>query len=90
MAPRIAYPSSSLRRLVRVAARYYSAEAAGPLVRVTNLPAPNSGHIRILELNRPAARNAISRALLHELRTEIDQVNSQYDAATGEEVPIKS
>lgn len=58
----------------------------GPLVRVTDLPAPNSGHIRILELNRPAARNAISRALLSSLRDEIDAVHAQYDAATGDEI----
>jgi methylglutaconyl-CoA hydratase len=60
------------------------------LVRVTDLPAPNSGHIRILELNRPAARNAISRALLSSLRDEIDAIHAQYDAATGEEVPTPS
>ena len=60
---------------------------AGPVVRVTDIPAPNSGHIRILELNRPAARNAISRALLYSLREEIDAVHAQYDAATGHEIP---
>lgn len=63
---------------------------AGPEVRVTDLPAPGSGHIRILELNRPAARNAISRALLHSLREEIDAVHAQYDAATGHEIPQPS
>ncbi|EAA29326.1 hypothetical protein GE21DRAFT_9749 [Neurospora crassa] len=94
MAVRIALPrntTSSFRRFVRVAGRFYSTEApAGPIIRVTNLPAPNSGHIRILELNRPAARNAISRALLSSLRDEIDDVHSQYDAATGEEKPVAS
>ncbi|KAK3935303.1 ClpP/crotonase-like domain-containing protein [Diplogelasinospora grovesii] len=68
----------------------YSTENTGPLIRITNLPAPNSGHIRILELNRPAARNAISRALLGSLREEIDAVHAQYDAATGEEIPTAS
>ncbi|KAL2266694.1 hypothetical protein VTJ83DRAFT_6046 [Remersonia thermophila] len=62
----------------------------GPLVRAIDLPAPNSGHIRILELNRPAARNAISRALLASLRQEIDAIHAQYDPATGEEVPTPS
>lgn len=61
-----------------------------PLIRVTNLPAPNTGHIRVLELNRPAARNAISRALLADLRAEIDDVHAQYDPATGDEIPTKS
>ncbi|EON95607.1 putative methylglutaconyl- hydratase protein [Phaeoacremonium minimum UCRPA7] len=51
---------------------------------------PNSGHIRILELNRPRARNAISRALLYSLREEIDAIHAQYDAATGDELPQPS
>lgn len=57
---------------------------------MTDIPAPNSGHIRILELNRPAARNAISRALLYALREEIDAVHAQYDPASGDEVPQPS
>ncbi|KAB5545800.1 ClpP/crotonase-like domain-containing protein [Coniochaeta sp. 2T2.1] len=61
-----------------------------PVIRVTDIPAPNSGHIRILELNRPSARNAISRALLYSLREEIDAVHAQYDAATGHEIPQPS
>jgi methylglutaconyl-CoA hydratase len=68
----------------------YSTDNAGPEVRVTDIPAPNSGHIRILELNRPAARNAISRSLLYSLRDEIDAVHAQYDAATGNEIPQPS
>ncbi|EJT75586.1 hypothetical protein GGTG_05519 [Gaeumannomyces tritici R3-111a-1] len=76
-----------------VVARLYStADDAkpGPLILVTDIPAPNSGHIRVLELNRPAARNAISRALLASLREEIDGVGSQYDPATGDEIPAPS
>lgn len=65
-------------------ARAYSSDA-GPIVNVVNLPTANSGHIRILELNRPSARNAISRALLSSLRAEIDDVQSQY-TKDGEEV----
>jgi methylglutaconyl-CoA hydratase len=57
------------------------------VIRVTDIPAASAGHIRILELNRPAARNAISRALLYSLREEIDAVHAQYDAATGDEIP---
>jgi methylglutaconyl-CoA hydratase len=75
------------RLAIRRSARFYSAESAGPLLRITDLPAPNSGHIRVLELNRPSARNAISRVLLNTLRDEIDAVHTQYDAATGEEIP---
>lgn len=70
------------------ARRFYSTEP--PLVRVTNLPAPSTGHIRILELNRAGSRNAISRALLKSLSAEVDDVHSQYDAVTGEELAAKS
>ncbi|KAG8162386.1 hypothetical protein KVR01_008151 [Diaporthe batatas] len=68
----------------------YSTANEAPLIRVTNVPAPNTGHIRVLELNRPAARNAISRALLQALRGEVDDVHSQYDASTGDELAPKS
>ncbi|KAI0506396.1 ClpP/crotonase [Xylaria bambusicola] len=67
--------------------RPYSSDAAGPLINVVNLPAPNTGHIRILELNRPAARNAISKALLSALRAEIDDVDAQY-TPEGDEKPL--
>lgn len=60
-----------------------------PLLRITDLAAPHTGCIRILELNRPSTRNAISRALLAELRTEIDDIRSQYDPLTGDELPLK-
>lgn len=82
--------SSSLSCFTR---RCYSATSTStnePLIRVTNVPAPNTGHIRVLELNRPAARNAISKTLLYTLREEIDQVQAQYDAETGEELATKS
>ncbi|KZZ92496.1 hypothetical protein AAL_06122 [Moelleriella libera RCEF 2490] len=61
-----------------------ASSADDPLIRVTNIPAPSSGHIRILELNRPAARNAISTALLASLRAHIDRVHVQY-GPDGEE-----
>ncbi|KAI2634613.1 ClpP/crotonase [Xylaria nigripes] len=65
--------------------RSYSSDAAAPLINVVNVPAPNSGHIRVLELNRPSARNAISKALLANLRAEIDAVYAQY-TPEGDEV----
>jgi len=75
--------------VLRAFPRSYSSGAdTQPLVVVTDLPAPNSGHIRILELNRPSARNAISRALLNSLRDQIDLVHAQYDAG-GNEIPTK-
>ncbi|EWG43101.1 methylglutaconyl-CoA hydratase [Fusarium verticillioides 7600] len=83
MAPRLSQPVVTLRLL----RRHYSSTTE-PLIRVTNLPAPNTGHIRILELNRPSARNAISRALLANLRAEIDALHSQY-GPNGEELPLQ-
>ena len=76
MPPRIRSNAISPFLLSRRA--YYSTETNAPLIRVTNLAAPSSGHIRILELNRPAARNAISKALLSALRSEVDDVRNQY------------
>ncbi|KAK8125796.1 ClpP/crotonase-like domain-containing protein [Apiospora kogelbergensis] len=82
MPPRIRIRLSSLApcRFVRA----YSSDT-GPIVNVLPIP----GHIRILELNRPSARNAISKALLASLRAEIDDVQSQY-TADGQEVPATS
>lgn len=88
-------PRLSLRVSLRTvqAARFYStataADSAAPLITVTHLPAPGSGHIRVLELNRPSARNAISKALLAQLRAEIDNVHAQYDEGGNELPPRK-
>ncbi|KAK1248373.1 hypothetical protein MKX08_006593 [Trichoderma sp. CBMAI-0020] len=84
MAPRIRLSATPF-----IFRRLYSTPSE-PLIRVTNLPAgPNSnGHIRVLELNRPQARNAISRDLLASLRAEIDDVQSQY-GPSGEEIAPK-
>ncbi|RBQ89455.1 hypothetical protein VDGD_04011 [Verticillium dahliae] len=88
-------PRLSLRVSLRAvqAARFYStataADSAAPLITVTHLPAPGSGHIRVLELNRPSARNAISKALLAQLRAEIDNVHAQYDEGGNELPPRK-
>ena len=66
--------------------RLYSTSTE-PLIRTTLLPAPGSGHIRIIELNRPKARNAISKALLASLRAEVDDIRTQY-GPNGEENPV--
>lgn len=81
--PRLATPRHHFG-IPRRSVRYYSAEA--PLITVTDVDAPGSGYIRVLELNRPAARNAISRALLSALRQEVDDVHAQYDT-DGNEIP---
>jgi methylglutaconyl-CoA hydratase len=86
MPPRI--PSAALPKRVSPVAifnRFYSAPASEALLTVTNIPSPSSGHIRVLELNRPKARNAISKNLLATLRAEIDDVMNQY-GPYGEEI----
>lgn len=84
MPPRLLTPQLRLRALRRL----YST-ASEPLIHVSNLPAPGSGHIRVLELNRPAARNAISKALLASLREQIEDVLRQYGPNGEEHPPVK-
>lgn len=55
------------------------ATAQAPAINVTNVPAPHCGSIRILSLNRPAARNAISRQLLAELSHQVNSILDQGD-----------
>lgn len=83
MAPRIPLASPRFAPFIR---RLYSTETE-PLIRVTNIPSPSSGHIRVLELNRPKARNAISKGLLAALRAEVDDVHAQY-GPNGEETGV--
>ncbi|CEJ92231.1 Putative Enoyl-CoA hydratase/isomerase [[Torrubiella] hemipterigena] len=89
MPPRTIISSPAARALLtgRISQRFYSAASSNePLIRVTNIAAPSSGHIRILELNRPSARNAISKAFLAALRAEVDDIHAQYDAQGNEAV----
>ncbi|KAI9814942.1 MAG: hypothetical protein M1832_005581 [Thelocarpon impressellum] len=57
-----------------------STSSAHSLIRVTNIPAPHAGSIRILSLNRPEARNAISRQLLAELAHETSLVRDEGES----------
>ncbi|GAB0132122.1 hypothetical protein EsDP_00000566 [Epichloe bromicola] len=68
--------------------RLYSTQIE-PLIRVTNLPAQSTGHIRVLELNRPKARNAISKDLLAAIRAQVDDVERQY-GPDGRETGLNS
>lgn len=60
---------------------------SGALIEIVDLPAPHSGHIRILQISRPSASNAISYALLSALRKEIQTIQAQYSQFTGAEMP---
>jgi len=70
-------PRLSPRSLLSL--RAYSTSPS-PALSVTNVPAPHCGRIRILSLNRPGARNAISRQLLGELRAQVESVHDEGDA----------
>ena len=88
MPPRLRIPPTSTFTIL-LRRRLYSTATDEPLIRVTNLPGASNGHIRVLELNRPKARNAISKALLTSLRAEVDDVAAQY-GPNGEELPVTS
>lgn len=62
-------------------------QSSGALIEIVDLPAPHSGHIRILQISRPSASNAISYALLSALRKELQTIQSQYSQFTGAEMP---
>jgi methylglutaconyl-CoA hydratase len=51
--------------------------APSPPITTRILEAPHTGHIKILSLNRPQARNAISRQLLQDLHHEIEILHSE-------------
>ncbi|KAF1830540.1 ClpP/crotonase [Decorospora gaudefroyi] len=62
--------------LLRPLTRQY-ATTQTPAINVTSVPAPHSGSIRVLSLNRPAARNAISRQLLAELNHQVNSIHQE-------------
>ncbi|CUS12307.1 unnamed protein product [Tuber aestivum] len=51
--------------------RTYATTATPPLITKTTIPAAHTGHITLLTLSHPSAKNAISSALLNELRQHI-------------------
>jgi methylglutaconyl-CoA hydratase len=59
--------------LSRAQFRYYSSVQS--LISSESFPAPHCGTIKVLKLDRPEARNAISRRLLADLKAEIDNLN---------------
>ncbi|MCJ1365968.1 hypothetical protein MMC16_005093 [Acarospora aff. strigata] len=61
--------------------RNATSTAVSSVINVKIIPAPHSGSIRILSLNRPRARNAISRQLLTELGQHVTAI--QEEAGKG-------
>ncbi|EME77805.1 uncharacterized protein MYCFIDRAFT_200224 [Pseudocercospora fijiensis CIRAD86] len=59
---------------------FYSSSSGGSLsspIKLSTIKAPHAGEITVVSLNRPKARNAISRQLLSELRGIVDQVHAE-------------
>ena len=67
-------PQSCARPIIRA----YSTSKPS-LITTKNIPAPHSGHIRILTLNSPHNKNAISWQLLSELSNEITKIKQQTE-----------
>ena len=72
------------RRTLTVNVRHSSgdATASGGLISVRSIPAPHCGSIRVLALNNPKSRNAISKSLLAELNRHVNDIASEQSAAT--------
>ena len=60
------------RRLISTA----TAPESSP-IKVQQHPAPHSGIIRVLLLDRPEARNALSRKLVSELTRHVDEIQAE-------------
>jgi len=60
----------------------YSSGSLSSTIRLTNIPAPHSGEITILSLNRPKARNAISTQLLGELSRVVEQLHAEGEKSS--------
>ncbi|PLB52858.1 putative methylglutaconyl-CoA hydratase mitochondrial precursor [Aspergillus steynii IBT 23096] len=79
MPPRLALPSLrppvvSVRLTI---ARYSSTAPDDAVIKTHQIPAPGSGNIRVLLLNRPKARNALSRSLLDSLAKHVQSIAAE-------------
>ncbi|KAF4585925.1 enoyl-CoA hydratase/isomerase [Ophiocordyceps camponoti-floridani] len=80
-------PSLRLPRLsiLRLSTPRRHSSTNSPLITTNFKISSSTGHVRILELNRPQARNALSVELVTALREQIAHVRAQY-AEDGREV----
>ncbi|KAF7191618.1 Methylglutaconyl-CoA hydratase, mitochondrial [Pseudocercospora fuligena] len=72
--------SRLLRQWNKAPLALYSSSSGGSLsspIKLSTIKAPHAGEITVVSLNRPKARNAISRQLLSELRGIVDQVHAE-------------
>lgn len=57
--------------------RYSTSSKSDDIILTQQIPAPGSGHVRVLQLNRPKARNAISRELLENLSSQVKSIAAE-------------
>lgn len=55
----------------------YSTGTDSDVIKIQQVPAPGSGNIRVLQLNRPNARNALSRSLLGSLAKHVQSISAE-------------
>jgi methylglutaconyl-CoA hydratase len=70
-------PSLPSTRALVVQRRTLIAVADPSPISVQTYPAPHSGSIRVLLLDRPAARNALSRRLVSDLGRHVQEINDE-------------
>jgi methylglutaconyl-CoA hydratase len=81
MPPRLPRLASTLPRSprtvsLRVTISRYST-TSDDVIQTQQVPAPGSGSVRVLLLNRPKARNALSRTLLDALSKQIHSIAAE-------------
>ena len=59
-----------------------TATSLSSALKISSVPAPHSGSISVLSLNRPKARNAISKQLLSELSGVVDGLHAERGAGS--------
>lgn len=80
MSRRLVPSPFTLNRFAVVQVRYNSTVgtgARGSVIDTQHVPAPGAGHIKVLLLNRPEARNAISRELLDSLTKHVNSIDAE-------------
>jgi methylglutaconyl-CoA hydratase len=70
--------------------RHYSVAVESPAIRASTHPAPHAGNIRVLLLDQPHNRNALSRRLCDELRHHVEDVRTQGQNGTTRALVIAS
>lgn len=67
----------SSRQWLNVKTTYTCYSTLSSSIKITSIPAPHSGSITVLSLNRPSARNALSRGLLGEISDVVEGLHRE-------------